>query len=102
MTRKEIYSKIKSMNLAEEVKKTYGDNYTRVSSKNLEEFIASKSKKASKPSTKKVDKKPVKAVKPVLTGKPVDLKEAFVKLISVLTSVGVLGKQDADFILRDF
>ena len=30
MTRKELYRKIKELNLQDEVKKVYGDNYTRV------------------------------------------------------------------------
>jgi len=42
MTRKEIYAKIKELNLSEEVKKQFGDNYTRVPSDKLEALINSK------------------------------------------------------------
>lgn len=45
MTRKEIYAKIKELNLSEEVKKKFGDNYTRVPSDKLETLINSKTKK---------------------------------------------------------
>lgn len=39
MERNEIYAKIKELNLQEEVKKTYGKNYTMVSNDNLERII---------------------------------------------------------------
>lgn len=39
MTRKELYSKIKQLGLADEIKKKYGDNYTRVSSRDLEKTV---------------------------------------------------------------
>ena len=45
MTRKEIYAKIKEFNLSEEVKKQFGDNYTRVPSDKLEALINSKTSK---------------------------------------------------------
>ena len=40
MSRKEIYAKVKELNLQEEIKKKYGDNYTRVSNTGLEAIIA--------------------------------------------------------------
>lgn len=40
MSRKEIYAKVKELNLQEEIKKKYGDNYTRVSNTELEAIIA--------------------------------------------------------------
>ena len=46
MTRKELYNKVKSLNLAEEVKKVFGDNYTRVSNADLEQLIAKKEAKS--------------------------------------------------------
>lgn len=39
MTRKELYKEIVALNLQEEVKKTFGDNYTRVSNIKLQSFI---------------------------------------------------------------
>lgn len=49
MTRKEIYAKIKELNLSEEVKKQFGDNYTRVPSDKLEALINSKTSKKTLP-----------------------------------------------------
>lgn len=39
MERSEIYAKIKELNLQEEVKKTYGKNYTQVGNSDLEKII---------------------------------------------------------------
>ena len=41
MSRKELYAKVKELNLQEEIKKKYGDNYTRVGNTELEAIIAS-------------------------------------------------------------
>lgn len=38
--RKELYAKVKELNLQEEIKKKYGDNYTRVGNTELETIIA--------------------------------------------------------------
>ena len=40
MSRKEIFAKVKELNLQEEIEKKYGDNYTRVSNTKLEAIIA--------------------------------------------------------------
>lgn len=40
MSRKELYAKVKELNLQEEIKKKYGDNYTRVGNIELEAIIA--------------------------------------------------------------
>lgn len=40
MNRKELYAKVKELNLQEEIKKEYGDNYTRVRNIVLETIIA--------------------------------------------------------------
>lgn len=40
MSRKELYAKVKEFNLQEEIKKKYGDNYTRVGNTELEAIIA--------------------------------------------------------------
>lgn len=40
MNRKELYQKVKELNLQEEIKKKYGDNYTRVGNTELEAIIA--------------------------------------------------------------
>ena len=39
MERNEIYAKIKELNLQEEVKRTYGKNYTQVGNSDLEKII---------------------------------------------------------------
>lgn len=52
MSRKELYAKVKELNLQEEIKKKYGDNYTRVSNTELEAIIAKHTTKA--PTTKEV------------------------------------------------
>lgn len=40
MNRKELYAKVKELNLQEWIKRKYGDNYTRVSNTELEAIIA--------------------------------------------------------------
>ena len=40
MSRKELYAKVKELNLQEEIKKKYGYNYTRVGNTELEAIIA--------------------------------------------------------------
>ena len=46
MSRKELYAKVKEFNLQEEIKKKYGDNYTRVGNTELEAIIAKHTAKA--------------------------------------------------------
>ena len=46
MSRKELYAKVKELNLQEEIKKKYGDNYTRVGNTELEAIIAKHTAKA--------------------------------------------------------
>lgn len=40
MSRKDLYAAIKALGLAEIIKEEFGDNYTRVSSADLEQFVA--------------------------------------------------------------
>ena len=47
MSRKELYAKVKELNLQEEIKKKYGDNYTRVGNTELEVIIAKHTAKSS-------------------------------------------------------
>ena len=60
MDRGEIYAEIKKLGLAEEVKKTYGKNYTQVSSTNLLSVIEKAQKKTAKKASK-VDAPAIKA-----------------------------------------
>jgi hypothetical protein len=84
MTRKEIYAKIKELNLSEEVKKQFGDNYTRVSSAELEALINSK--------TSKKKTLPIQEVKI----KKNDAEAALFYLSSLLLSKKVITKAEAD------
>ena len=84
MTRKEIYAKIKELNLSEEVKKQFGDNYTRVPSDKLEALINSKtSKKKTLPIQKVMIKK-------------TNAEAALFYLSSLLLSKKVITKAEAD------
>lgn len=47
MSRKELYAKVKELNLQGEIKKKYGDNYTRVDNTKLEAIIAKHTAKTS-------------------------------------------------------
>lgn len=84
MTRKEIYAKIKELNLSEEVKKKFNDNYTRVSSDKLEALINSK---ASKKKTL-----PIQEVKIKRT----NAEAALFYLSSLLLSKKVITRAEAD------
>ena len=84
MTRKEIYAKIKELNLSEEVKKMFGDNYTRVSSDNLEALISSKTSK----------KKTIIIQKAMV--KKTNAEAALFYLSSLLLSKKVITRAEAD------
>lgn len=87
MTRKEIYAKIKELNLSEEVKKQFGDNYTRVPSDKLEALINSK--------TSKKKTLPIREVK-IKQFKTTRTEEALFYLSSLLLSKKVITKAEAD------
>lgn len=84
MTRKEIYAKIKELNLSEEVKKQFGDNYTRVPSDKLEALINSK--------TSKKKTLPIQEVKNDAT----NVEKALFYLSSLLLSKKVITRNEAD------
>lgn len=84
MTRKEIYAKIKELNLSEEVKKKFGDNYTRVASDKLEALINSK--------TSKKKTLPIKEVK----NKRTNVEAALFFLSSLLLSKKVITRIEVD------
>ena len=84
MTRKEIYAKIKELNLSEEVKKKFGDNYTRVSSDKLEALINSKA-----------SKKKILPIQEVMI-KKTNAEAALFYLSSLLLSKKVITKAEAD------
>jgi hypothetical protein len=84
MTRKEIYAKIKELNLSEEVKKQFGDNYTRVPSDKLEALINSK---ASKKKTLPIQEVMIKKT---------NAEAALFYLSSLLLSKKVITRAEAD------
>ena len=84
MTRKEIYAKIKELNLSEEVKKQFGDNYTRVPSDKLEALINSK--------TSKKKTLPIQEVKIKRT----NVEAALFYLSSLLLSKKVITRAETD------
>lgn len=88
MTRKEIYAKIKELNLSEEVKKQFGDNYTRVPSDKLEALINSK--------TSKKKALPIQEVKIKQFKTTTYTEEALFYLSSLLLSKKVITRAEAD------
>ena len=88
MTRKEIYAKIKELNLSEEVKKQFGDNYTRVPNDKLEALINSKT---SKKKTLPIQKVEIKQFE-----KTTRTEEALFYLSSLLLSKKVITRAEAD------
>lgn len=87
MTRKAMYSKVKSMGLAEEIKKVFGKNFTNVSNIDLECFINKVTTKCSNSS--KVTKKAAP-----------DFKTVVVRIVSTLQGNKLIDKKDAEFIMQ--
>ena len=88
MNRKEIYAKIKEYNLAEAIKKTFHENYTRIPSANLECFISDYvSSRGEKPEVVKVKHKDTVE------------KSSLVKLVETLQKKHILLKSEVDYIL---
>ena len=85
MDRKELYNKVKELGIAEEVKKAFGDNYTRVSNANLEDFIK---KYIAKSTPKKTSK---------ATG---NYDKAIIRLVSTLQARRCLTAAEANEILE--
>ena len=88
MNRKEIYAKIKEYNLAEAIKKTFHENYTRIPSANLECFISDYVSSRGEEqevigNTRKDDVE----------------KSSLVKLVETLQKKHILLKSEVDYIL---
>lgn len=88
MNRKEIYAKIKEYNLAEAIKKTFHENYTRISSANLECFI-SDYVSSSGEELKVINDNHKDAIE----------KSSLVKLVETLQKKHILLKSEVDYIL---
>ena len=88
MNRKEIYAKIKEYNLAEAIKKTFHENYTRIPSANLECFISDY-----------VSSRDEKQEVIGDTRKDAIEKSLLVKLVETLQKKHILLKSEVDYIL---
>lgn len=98
MTRKELYSKIKELNLAEVIKKKYNDNYTRISSEKLQKVVdAHICCKKSTNST--VNVKNIKNTNKSYTSDKLDVKKAIIRLLSVLQAKQVISATDAESVI---
>lgn len=87
MSRKELYAKVKELGAADAIKTKFGDNYTRVSNADLEDFLRGFGKK-----TTKKESAPKKEKKEA-TG---SCKEAMVKLLSTLQAKRALTAKEAE------
>lgn len=87
MTRKELYVKVKELNVAKAIEQKYGKNFTRVSNANLEAFIAGFGKKEVKPKTSNKQNS-------------CNCKEILIKLLSTLQARYVITPKDADEIIK--
>lgn len=83
MSRKDLYAKVKQLGIAEAIKSTYGDNYTRVSNADLETFINKTE------ASKKVKKSPVQT-------SANRKKAAFIKLLSILQARKIVSAKEAE------
>ena len=93
MNRKELYAKVKELNLQEEIKKKYGENYTRVSNAALVCIIA-KYEKVEKPKSEtKVSISTVAKKSTVATE-----SSKCDKLIEVLKKKHILLNSEVDYI----
>ena len=93
MNRKELYAKVKELNLQEEIKKKYGENYTRVSNAELA-FIIASYKKVEKP--KSETKVSISTVAKESTAATESCKCD--KLIEVLKKKHILLNSEVDYI----
>ena len=88
MNRKEIYAKIKEYNLAEAIKKTFHENYTRIPSANLECFISDY-----------ISSRDEKQEVIGDTSKDAVEKSSLVKLVETSQKKHILLKSEVDYIL---
>ena len=86
MSRKELYNKVKELGAADAIKAKFGDNFTRVSNADLEDFLKGFGKKTAP--TKKVTQATTKETKG--TG------SAVVKLLSILQTKKVITAKEAE------
>lgn len=92
MTRQELYHKVKTLGAADAIKAKFGDNFTRVSNANLEDFLKGFKKKAAPA------KKVVKAS--TMSLKTKTATNAVIKLISILQTKKILSAEEAEEVVK--
>lgn len=93
MSRKELYNKVKELGVAGLIKSTFGDNFTRVSNANLEDFLRGFEKKTT--AVKKVTKATTKETK-----KTKGIGNVIVKLLSILQTKRVITAKEAEEVAK--
>lgn len=93
MSRKELYNKVKELGVADLIKSTFGDNFTRVSNANLEDFLRGFEKKTA--TVKKVTKATTKETK-----KTKGIGNVIVKLLSILQTKRVITAKEAEEVAK--
>ena len=93
MNRKELYAKVKELNLQEKIKEQFGENYTRVSNAELAFIIASYNKVEKPKSETKVSISTVAKKSTVATE-----SDKCDKLIEVLKKKHILLNSEIDYI----
>lgn len=93
MSRKELYNKVKELGVAGLIKSTFGDNFTRVSNANLEDFLRGFEKKTA--TVKKVTKATTEETK-----KTEGTGNAIVKLLSILQTKRVITAKEAEEVAK--
>lgn len=102
LTRKEVYSLIKNNNLQEEVKKTFGKNYTNVPTKELSDFLYLVKLSREEATKKKESKKCTHNV--CCSGINIeDIQELFalIKLVDILRKKNILLASELDAIFNN-
>ena len=100
MSRKELYDKIKELGLADAIKKKFGDNYTRVSSSNLENFIKAHLKCDKKEKKEEVVVDKVTEAPSKIPSNPKCCKEAIIKLVSILQTKRIITAKEAEEVVE--
>lgn len=91
MTRKEVFAKIRELQLEDAVKTKYGKNYTLISNTDLEAMIAEKEQSTEKLVEESAMENPGNVDCSIVV--------AFVTLVSRLRANRILSQEDADAIL---
>lgn len=97
MTRKELYNKVKELGVADAIKAKFGDNFTRISSANLEDFLKNfkepKEIKKKSDSTENTVKDTIKEAK--------STSNAIIKLLTILQTKRVITAKEAEEVAKE-